>query len=106
MQSEMGNCLAGKLEAVQAQPIIEEFEDLPSLEVTVRNNSRPVRVAIRRRAQNSRERSKAGVKRGGAQAVGGITRGVKSGKGGVYKPKARREPDMSASMETLVSGEE
>ncbi|KAF8542056.1 hypothetical protein BDD12DRAFT_423564 [Trichophaea hybrida] len=79
MQSEMVNRLAGELEAaIQAQPIIEEFEDLPSpLEVAVRNNSRPVRVASRRRG-----------------ATGG------------YKAKARREPDMSASMETLVSGEE
>lgn len=102
---------AGDLEASVVQPIIEEFEDLPSeSEVAVKNNSRPVRVATRRRAHaGSRERSRGGAKRAsgqkGPQAQGGISRGVK-GKQGGYKSRVKKEMEMSASMETLVSGEE
>lgn len=104
---------AGELEeAGIAHPILEEFEDLPSeSEIAVKNNSRPVRVASKRRAHaGSRERSKGGAKRAsgqrqGPQAQGGISRGVK-GKQGGYKSRAKKEMEMSASMETLVSGEE
>ncbi|KAI5855618.1 hypothetical protein BZA05DRAFT_333534 [Tricharina praecox] len=88
---------AGELEeAGIAHPILED---------------RPVRVASKRRAHaGSRERSKGGAKRAsgqrqGPQAQGGISRGVK-GKQGGYKSRAKKEMEMSASMETLVSGEE
>jgi len=103
---------AGEIETGIAHPIIEEFEDLPSeSEVAVKNNSRPVRVATKRRAHiGSRERSRGGAKRAagqrqGPQAQGGISRGVK-GKQGGYKSRVKKEMEMSASMETLVSGEE
>ena len=138
--------LAGELDAelelalahVQAQPLIEDcpppaatvqpaaaVADLPlpqqpSPEMAARANSRPVRVATRRRAHNSRERnSNKTAKRAGAgqqqqqqqhqQQVGGISRGVKTGKNSGstgYKSRQRREVELSASMETLVSGEE
>lgn len=123
---------------VQAQPLIEDcppaatvaatqpaaavaadlpLPQQPSPEVA-RANSRLVRVATRRRAHNSRERNNSNktAKRAGAgqqqqqqQQVGGISRGVKTGKNSGstgYKSRQRREVELSASMETLVSGEE
>ncbi|KAI5780514.1 hypothetical protein EDC01DRAFT_620589 [Geopyxis carbonaria] len=97
----------------------EDFEDIEipdpsSGELVARNNSRPVRVATKRRAQNSRERGRNGARRNTNRAApapavaGGLTKNLK--KNGGYKskaaPAAARASDLSASMETLVSGEE
>jgi hypothetical protein len=90
---------------------IEDVENVPppSCDEIVRANSRLVRAASKRRAQNSRERgrvTRARSNRQQPQAVGGIARNLKKSNG--YKPKGppKRQVDMSASMETLLSGEE
>lgn len=94
----------------------DNFEDIPNSDEAARA-SRPLRVAPRRRTLNPRERSKGVIVRTGAaaparktsgrpahQQVGALSRNLK--KGG-YKPKAApQKAAMSASMETLVSGEE
>lgn len=100
MASEM------EADAAQAHPIIEEYEEFGSdSSAAVVKTPRPARVANRRRAQSSR-----GAKRLSQQSSGNMTRNVKSSSKTGYKPKnpspQRREIDMSASMETLVSGEE
>jgi hypothetical protein len=100
-------------DATAAGPIIEEFEDVPGeSEIAPKNNSRPVRVASKKRSHTaSRERSRGGnkrVQRQGPQAVGGISRAAKGKQQQGYKPRGppKKEMQMSASMETLLSGEE
>ncbi|KAA8894084.1 hypothetical protein FN846DRAFT_895391 [Sphaerosporella brunnea] len=116
-QQAMQRDLEKWAEELVAAPIIEEFED-----VAPRNNSRPVRVATKKRSLTAtgRERSRGGnkrVQRQGPQAVGNISRAAKGKQQQQqqqqqqhhgYKPRGppKKEMQMSASMETLLSGEE
>ncbi|KAI5819809.1 hypothetical protein BZA77DRAFT_350301 [Pyronema omphalodes] len=99
MNEELTEELEVLVEAQLVQPILEDVCEVVEEKEVVRSTGRPAVRVARKKAAGTKGRNGAAKKPVGAARVRG-------GNKAAYKQRVKKEVEMSASMETLVSGEE